>query len=121
MAGSAMTFTETRHSSVRKIKAVWTSDDATGEVSGTTEYPYDGKLLGAITVPGSPAPTVDYDIAVNDNDSVDVALSALADRSDTATEYVTEASMAAVADSKLTIAITNAGNSTKGTVYLYIR
>jgi hypothetical protein len=122
MAGSAMVFTEIRHSSVKKIKAAWTSDDTTGAVSGTTTYPYGGKLIGAITVPdGVAAPSANYDIAVNDDDSVDVALGALANRSDTDTEYVAEASMAGVANSKLTIAITAAGNSKKGTVYLYIR
>jgi len=121
MAGSAMVFTEIRHSSVKKIKAAWTSDDTTGAVSGTTTYPYNGRLIGVITVPGSPAPSADYDIAVNDDDSVDVALGALADRHTSNTEYVAEASLAGVANSKLTIAITAAGNSKKGTVYLYIR
>jgi len=122
MAGSAMVFTEIRHSSVKKIKAAWTSDDTTGAVSGTTTYPYSGKLIGAITVPdGTAAPSDNYDIAINDDDSVDVALGALIDRDTADTEYVAEASMAGVANSKLTIAITAAGNSKKGTVYLYIR
>jgi len=122
MAGSAMVFTEIRHSSVKKIKAAWTSDNGTGAVSGTTTYPYNGRLIGAITVPdGVAAPSPNYDIAVNDDDSVDVALGALANRSDANTEYVAEASMAGVANSKLTIAITAAGNSKQGTVYLYIR
>lgn len=122
MAGSAMTFTEAIHGSVKKIKAAWTSDDTTGAVSGTTTYPYDGRLIGAITVPsGSAVPSANYDIAVNDADSVDVALGALANRSDTNTEFVAEASMAGVAHSKLTIAITNAGNSKQGILYLLIR
>ena len=122
MAGSAMVFTEIRHTTVKKIKAAWTSDDTTGAVSGETSYPYDGKLLGAITVPdGTAAPSADYDIAINDDDSVDVALGALADRHTSNTEYVAEASMAGVANSKLTIAVTAAGNSKKGTVYLFIR
>jgi len=122
MAGSAMVFTEIRHSTVKKIKAAWTSDDTTGAVSGTTTYPHSGKLVGAITVPdGVAVPSLNYDIAVNDDDSVDVALGALINRSDTDTEYVAEASMAGVASSKLTIAITAAGNSKKGTLYLYIR
>lgn len=122
MAGSAMVFTEIRHSTIKKIKAAWTSDDTTGAVSGTTTYPYSGRLIGAITVPdGVAAPDADYDIAVNDDDSVDVALGALQDRHTSNTEYVAEASMAGVAGSKLTIAITAAGNSKKGTVYLYIR
>ena len=122
MAGSAMVFTEITHGTIKKIKAAWTSDDTTGAVSGTTTSVYFGRLCGAITVPdGVAAPTVDYDIAVNDNDSVDVALGALANRHNANTEYVAEASMAGVAHSKLTIAVTAAGNSKKGTVYLFIR
>jgi len=122
MAGSAMVFTEITHGTVKKIKAEWTSDDTTGAVTGTTTSFYFGRLLGAITVPDAvAAPTNLYDIAVNDNDAVDVALGALADRSIVNTEFVAEAAMAAVAHSQLTIAITAAGNSTEGTVYLFIR
>ena len=122
MAGSAMVFTEITHGTIKKIKAAWTSDDTTGAVSGTTTSVYFGRICGAITVPdGVAPPTAGYDIAVNDNDSVDVALGALANRHNANTEYVAEASMAGVAHSKLTIAITAAGNSTKGTLYLHIR
>ena len=122
MAGSAMTFTEVTYGTIKKIKAAWVSDDATGAVSGTTTNYYDGRLIGAVTVPdGSAAPTDNYDVAVNDSDGVDVALGALADRDATNTEYRAEASMAGVANSKLTIAVTNAGNSKKGALYLYIR
>jgi len=117
-----MTFTEITHGTIKKIKAAWTSDSATGAVSGTTTNSYDGRILGAITVPdGVAAPTDDYDIAVNDSDGVDVALGALGNRDETNTEYVAEASMAAVAHSKLTVAVTAAGNSKKGTLYLFIR
>ena len=122
MAGSAMTFTEVTYGTIKKIKAAWVSDDATGAVSGTTANYYDGRLIGAVTVPdGSAAPTDNYDIAVNDSDGVDVALGAFADRDTTNTEYRVEASMAGVANSKLTLAVTNAGNSKKGALYLYIR
>jgi hypothetical protein len=38
MAGSAMVFTETIHTSVRKIVAAWTSDNATGAVSGNVIF-----------------------------------------------------------------------------------
>ena len=122
MAGSAMVFTEITHGTIKKIKAEWTSDDTTGAVSGTTTNVFFGRICGAITVPDAvDAPTVGYDIAVNDSDSVDVALGALANRHNANTEYVAEASMAGVAHSKLTIAITAAGNSKKGTLYLHIR
>jgi len=122
MAGALMTFTEITHGTVKKIKAEWLSDDATGAVSGTTTAYYFGRLFGAITVPDAvAAPTNLYDIAVNDNDGIDIALGALADRSNVNTEFVPEASMAGIAHSQITIAITAAGNATEGIVYLFIR
>jgi len=122
-AGSAMTFTEVTHGTVKKVKVAWTSDDTTGAVSGTTTNVYSGRILGAITVPGAGGvqPSNLYDIAVNDSDSVDVALGALIDRSNAATQFVAEASMAGLASSKITVSVTNAGNSKQGTLYLYIR
>lgn len=123
MSGSSMTFTEKIFGSIKKIKCAWVADNATGAVSGTTTNVYEGKLIGAITVPGTGGtqPDDNYNIAVNDSDSVDVALGALANRDETNTEYVAEASMAGVAESTLTIAVTSAGNSNTGTLYLYIR
>jgi hypothetical protein len=123
MAGSAMVFTEITHGTIKKVKAAWTSDSVTGAVTGTTTNPYDGRIIGACTVPGAggAAPDPNYDIAVNDNDSVDIALGALANRHTSDTEYVAEASMAGVAHSKLTVSIAAAGNSNTGVLYLYIR
>src|SRR5574343_1067336 len=99
MAGSAMTFTEVTHGSVKKIKCAWTSDDATGAVSGTTDKVYSGRFIGAITVPGTggDAPDDNYDITVADGDGVDLALGALLNRDTANTEFVAEASMAGVA------------------------
>lgn len=123
MAGSSMVFTEITHGTIKKVKAGWTSDDATGAVSGSTSHYYNGRIIGVCTVPGTvgDAPTDNYDIAVTDADGVDIALGALANRDTANTEYVSEASMAGVAYSLLTVAVTNAGNSKKGTLYLYIR
>jgi hypothetical protein len=119
-----VTFTEITHGTVKKIKAAWVAGQGIyeGTASGTTTNQYDGRILGAITVPGTGvAPTDNYDIAVNDSDGVDVALGALADRDATATEFRAEATMAGVAHSKLTVAITNAGSAATGTLYLLIR
>jgi hypothetical protein len=122
MAGSATTFTENTHTAVKKINCAWTSDDTTGAVSGTTTYPYTGKLIGLTTIPsgGGTAPTADYDLAVNDADGHDVLLGAGANRHTSNTEYVASASLGAAAGSALTVAITAAGNSKQGTVVLYI-
>ena len=118
-----MVFTEIIHGTVKKIKAAWTSDSGTGAVSGTTTNDYSGRIIGACTVPGlaGAAPDPNYDIAVNDDDGVDIALAGLANRHTSNTEYVAEASMAGMAHSQLTIAVTTAGNSNSGTLYLYIR
>ena len=123
MAGSAMVFTEITHGTVKKIKAAWTSDSGTGAVSGTTTNDYSGRIIGACTVPGAggAAPDPNYDIAVNDDDGVDIALGGLANRHTSNTEYVAESSMAGMAHSQLTIAVTTAGNSNTGVLYLYIR
>lgn len=122
MAGAVMTFTEVIHTTVKKIKAEWTSDDTLGTVSGETTNPFSGRIMGAITVPdGVAVPTNLYDIEVQDADGIDVALGALANRSNVNTEFVAEASMAGIANDKITVAIAAAGNSKKGTLYLFIR
>lgn len=122
MAGSSMVFTETTFSTVKKIKAVWVSDDALGTASGTTTEAYSGRFIGLITDPTSPAPTQGYTITIADSDGVDLLLgAATANRHTTTTEFVKEADMAAVAQSTLTFAVSGAGNSKQGTIYLLIR
>lgn len=119
-----MTITQTVSGPIKKVKAAWTSGQGiyAGTVSGTTGNKFWGRLIGAITVPDAvDAPDDNYDIAVNDSDSVDVALGALADRDTANTEFRAEASLAGVANSKLTIAVTNAGEANKGTLYLFIK
>lgn len=122
MAGSSMTFTEITIGSVKKIKAAWVSDDTTGAVSGTTTEVYSGRFLGLITDPGAPAPSDNYTVTVADDDGVDLLLGAATGNRDTATtEFIKEADMAGVAMSKLTFAVSGAGNSKQGTIYLLIR
>ena len=124
MAAGSMVITEISHGTVKKIKAAWTASTGdTGTVSGVTTKEYDGRIIGVITVPGTgdDAPDADYDIALNDSDGVDVALGAVANRHTSNTEYVAEASMAGVAHSPLTIAVTAAGSGNKGTAYIFVR
>jgi hypothetical protein len=123
MAGSAMVFTETTHTSARKIVAAWTADDATGAVSGDTSFSYDGACLGFTTIPGTggDAPDDNYDVAITDADGHDVLLGAGANRDTANTEHVAGTSLACAAGSVLTFAITNAGNANKGTVVLWVR
>ena len=125
MAGSVMNFTNITSSdqSVKLIKAEWTADDATGAVSGATDEFFTGKILGLTTVPGTGGtqPDDNYGVAANDNNSIDVLMSGGANRDETNTEHVLSTSLGAVVASQLTVAITNAGNSNTGAVYIFIR
>jgi hypothetical protein len=143
MANSSMTFTYDDGTcravggrTVRKIICDWLSDDTTGAVSGTTEK-IVGYLVKGVTDPGSPAPTDNYDIAITDEEGVDVlaaciAAGRLADRDTATTEqayfFVENVDAAPLATSthpivcdKLTISITNAGNAKAGQLILYYR
>ena len=122
MAGSSMTFTETTFSTVKKIKAVWVSDDNNGTASGTTTAVFSGRFIGLITDPGSPQPSDNYTVTVKDADGVDLLLgAATTNRDQTTTEFLAEASLAGVANSTLTFSVAVAGNSKGGTIYLLIR
>jgi len=136
MAGSSMTFTYDEIGNIQKIIADWTSDSATGAVSGTTKK-IIGTLIKGVTDPGATAPDDNYDIAITDEESLDVltscvAASTLANRDTANTEEIyfflknadasplSVAAFPVVAD-KLTIAITNAGNSKTGQLIIYYR
>lgn len=138
MAGAVMTFTYDDTGPIHKIIADWTSDSATGAVSGETKK-ITGTLIKGVTNPAAAgaAPTDNYDITVTDEEGADVlasviAASSLANRDTANTEEnyffvlnrdASALSMAAfpvVAD-KLTIAIANAGNSKQGRLIIYYR
>lgn len=123
MAGSSVTFTETRFGSIKRIKAVWVSDDTTGVASGQTEFAYDGKLELLTTVPAAAgaAPTDNYDVTLVDEDGVDVLAGGGANRDTANTEQVLGTSLGAAASQKLTLNIAAAGNSKGGTVYVDLR
>lgn len=106
---------------LNKIKFVWVSA-ADGTASGTTTNTYTGEIIRLVTVPdGVAAPTADYDVVINDEDTTDVLMGAGADRHTSNTEQVLASSLGCVANDKLSLSITNAGDTKSGTVYLYIR
>ena len=129
-----MTFTYDKIGTIRKVLASWTSDDATGAVSGTTAK-ITGTLIKGVTDPGATAPTDNYDIVITDEESVNVlgnCVDDLVDRDTANTEevYFLVSNLAAtdpagnvhpVVCDALTIAVTNAGNSKTGQVILYYR
>jgi hypothetical protein len=119
-AGTVVT-TEITSSSARKVRFAWTSS-AGGAADATTTAAFDGKVVGLTTDPdGVAIPTDNYDIAITDANGDDVLLGAGLNRDTAVTEHVAEASLGAVAGSKLTLAVTNAGNATQGVVVLFIR
>ena len=115
-----MPATETRLYATQKIKFEWTSD-ASGDAVITTTNEYTGSIIEVITVPSATAPTADYDITITDADSIDVLHGNGADRSATLTEYIAEANLGTVVNSKLTLTVANAGDTKSGTAYVYIR
>lgn len=125
MAAGTATLTEIAHTSAKKV--VWTWTSGTGAEGGTvtkgTSWTFDGKLVGFTTIPGSAGeqPSAAYDITITDAQGHDVLLGAGANRSNAAAESVAEASLGAVAGSKLTLNITNAGDAKTGVVVLFIR
>lgn len=121
-AGTA-TKTETTAFAVQKIVWAWTSGDGAegGTVTSTTTASYTGKVIGLTTDPGATAPTDNYDITITDSAGHDVLLGAGADRDTANTENVAEASLGAVAGSRLTLNIAAAGDAKVGTVILWIR
>lgn len=138
MAGSAMTFTYDdgvdgagHRGQIRKIIVDWTSDDTTGAVSGESRK-IVGELIKGVCDPSATAPTDNYDIAITDEEGVDVlgsSFTALGNRDTTNTEAVyfgltdgtLNTSAFPVVCDKLTVAITNAGNSKLGQLILYYR
>ena len=132
MAGSAMTFAYHEVGIVKKVVVDWTSDSATGAVSGTTKE-IRGELLRGVTDPdGVAAPTDDYDIAITDEEGANVLANCfddLTDRDEANVEgvdfHLTDGAVAngarPVVCDKLTIAVTAAGNSKQGRLVLYYR
>jgi hypothetical protein len=146
MAGSSMTFTYDdgvdgagKHGGIKKVLIDWTSDDSTGAVSGTTRK-IVGTLVKGVTDPGSTAPTDNYDINITDEEGLDVLLPCrtagnlgdLMNRDTSNTEQVhflvltndaspLGTSVHPVVCDKLTVAVTNAGNSKTGQLILYYK
>lgn len=117
-----MTSTEFLQRATQKIKLEWTSD-ADGDVVVTTNSELTGSIIECVTVPGTGGdqPTAAYDITITDADGIDILHANGANRSNASTEYIAEANLGTVVNSKLTLTVANAGNAKSGTAYLFIR
>lgn len=121
MAGT-VTISEERYGSVKAVRFAWTSS-AGGAADGTTTYAYNGEVLRLVTIPdGVDVPTASYDVVMDDADAADILGGLGADRSDTATEWrVFTEGLGAIANDKITLHVTNAGDTKKGVAVVYIR
>lgn len=122
MAGTVVT-TEIIHRPVKKVVFTWTSSAGGAADAVTTEF-FTGRIIYAAQLPdgGGTQPTDLYDVTVTDADGVDVLKGLGADLSNAAATYKADSDgLGAVVESKLTLAVTNAGNAKGGKTILYIR
>lgn len=130
MAGT-MVVTEMVFGSVKKTVFTWTSD-ASGDVSGGATPLISGEIVRVVTNPDdTDAPSANYDIVLNDEDSVDLAQGLLANRHTSNNEEVapkieqtvgiTTALVPVITHSLVDCVISNAGNAKKGVVNVYWR
>lgn len=120
------TCTVTNHisGSVKKIKFAWTSD-ASGDVEKAVTRTINGIALALVTDPGATAPTDNYDITIEDEDSIDILNGNGSDRDTSNTEQVAvdldTGQGRPVAATSYTFKVANAGNAKVGTAWLYYR
>lgn len=122
MAGT-VTKNETRHTSVKKIEFDWTSSSGGAADSTSTHY-YDGLIERVVQIPdsGGTQPTVSYDVVVNDDDGTDILHGLGANLANDAVTLKSSADgLGVVSESKLTLAVTNAGDTKGGKTIIYLR
>ncbi|MEY4634800.1 MAG: hypothetical protein RJA55_598 [Acidobacteriota bacterium] len=122
MAGTVTT-TENAVGTVKKVTFTWVSS-AGGAADATTTNSYDGEIIAIFQIPdaGGTQPTNSYDVVVKDADNHDILLGLGADISNSANSYKAKKDgLGAVASSKLTLAVTNAGSAKGGSTILWIR
>ena len=119
MAGTVTT-TEEPYGSVKKISFDWLSS-AGGAADATTTGYYSGVISRVVTIPdsGGTQPTDNYDLVLNDDDSVDLLDGQGANRDNTNTEQLLTG-LGVMANAKITLGITNAGNAKGGQTIVYI-
>lgn len=118
----SVTITEETIGTVKKVKFAWVSA-AAGTASGTTTNAYSGEIIRLVTIPGTDtsAPTDNYDVVINDEDSTDVLMGAGANRDTASAEQVLASSLGCVANDKLSLSVSNAGDTKAGIAIIYIR
>lgn len=122
MAGT-VTVEEQRIGRIHKVNFTWTSS-AGGAADGVTTGSYNGEIVRAVQIPdsGGTQPTDQFDVVVNDADGADALVGLGANLSNAAqTSKTAKDGLGAIANTPLTLAVTNAGNAKGGKTILYIR
>jgi len=125
--GAAVTCSEETFGSVKKITWAWTAHTdgvvAVATANAETTKVYNGEIIRLVTIPGAvgDAPDDNYGVVIYDDDDTDVLMSAGLLRDTANTEQILASSLGCVANDKLTLYVSGAGASNKGTVHLYIR
>jgi len=116
---------EETYSTIKKIKFEWTSVDGgadAGKATKTTTKFFTGEIIRLVTIPDAvDAPTDNYGVTITDEDGTDVLMGGGLLRDTLNTEQVLASSLGCVANDKLTLNISAAGNAKKGTAIIYIR
>jgi hypothetical protein len=120
----SVTITETRFTGVKEIKWDWLATDAGAVVGSITTNAYDGIIIECVCIPdtGGTAPDNLYDITITDGNSQDILNGNGANLSGTATVVLDFGTytLSSVAGSKLTLAVSGAGDANGGIVILRI-
>lgn len=87
MAGT-VSVTHEKRGNVRVVRCSCTGDASDGSIPQQTLPTFGGRLLALETNPGSPAPTSNYDVAINDQHGHDVLQGVGANRHTSSTEKV---------------------------------
>ena len=119
MAGT-VTVSETVTGSLTRIIFTWTASSG-GAADGVTAGTYTGEVIYAAFTPGATTPTTAYDVVITKTGAVDVLAGTGANLISTATVYKDDLDgLTSVTASTLTLAVTNAGNATNGTITLFL-
>ena len=124
-AVGTVTIVEEVFDSIKLISWSWIGGTAeTALAAATTTSFYTGRLLFAVTVPGtSDAPADGYDCQILDKNDIDILSNNGMNRDSASVETILEASLGAAANTQLELSIQNSGSSgaANGVVYLWIR
>jgi hypothetical protein len=110
---------------IRKISGVWVSK-SDGNVDGGSncDIPINGYIVQVVTDPGATAPTDNYDIVLNDSDSMDIMGGRLQNRDTSNSEQevplIGGTYMPRYVNGSVSLDIDNAGNAKGGTIIIYV-